>query len=238
MVMQWYIEWLAQSRVPYLDHRALARLTSDRQPLLNGLDRYERGAAGTSFSAQDPQSVADAPTIAERIKASGVTGRTETERRAAYGAYLAMLGSSVAQLAAGVVHGYLNKRSLIVAAGQDGPRFRLQGDHTFLASAEGALQAALAAASSRTAIRELLEYGETGITVREISAGFPDHVEQDGALVSLRHWHETGLRDLCFDELFGCRRTRLTRAFLSAVSPRLGVPSADLAALRNDTLDY
>jgi hypothetical protein len=241
MVMQWYIEWLARSRVPYLDHRVLGRMTIDRQPLLHGPDLYERGAAGlngTSPLAQDPQSVADAPTITERINASGVAGRTETERRAAYAAYLAMLGSSVAQLAGGVVHGYLNKHSLIVAAGQEGPRFRLQGDHTFLASAEGALQAALAAASSRTAIRELLEYGETGITVKEISAGFPDHVEQDGALVSLRRWHETGLRDLCFGELFGRRRTRLTRAFLSAVSPRLGVPSADLAALRNDTLGY
>ena len=39
-------------------------------------------------------------------------------------AYLAMLGSSVAQLAASLLHGYFNKRSLVVAAGPDGPRFR------------------------------------------------------------------------------------------------------------------
>jgi Domain of unknown function (DUF4157) len=142
LVMQWYIEWLAQSRVSYLDHRLLARMTADRQPTLHGPGLYDRGPTGlgaaativTSPPAQDPQTVVEASTMAERITASGVAGRTETERRAAYGAYLAMLGSSVAQLAAGVVHGYLNKRSLVVAAGQDGPRFRLQGDYTLLAT--------------------------------------------------------------------------------------------------------
>jgi hypothetical protein len=238
LVMQWYIEWLARSGVSYLDHDLLAGMTSARQPLLHRPMLYDRAAAcrDGAASALDPQSAAEAPTMADRVDASGVAGRTKEERRAAYAAYLAMLGSSVAQLAAGTVHGYLNRTSLVVAAGQDGDRFRLQGDYTLLAGAEGAVRAARAAAASRTAIRELLEHGETGITAESILAAFPDHVEQAGALVPLPRWHERGLRDLCFRELFGRRRTRMTRVFLSVASPRLGVPSADLAALRKGTL--
>jgi hypothetical protein len=239
LVMQWYIEWLARSGVSYLDHDLLAGMTSARQPLLHRPGLYDRAGAcrDGAASAPDPQSAAEAPTMADRIDASGVTGPTAEERRAAYAAYLAMLGSSVAQLAAGAVHGYLNRNSLVVAAGQDGGRFRLQGDYTLLAGAEGAARAAAAAAASRTAISELLEHGETGITAESILAAFPDHVEQAGALVPLPRWHERGLHDLCFRELFGRRRTRMTRIFLSAASPRLGVPSADLAVLRSGTLD-
>jgi hypothetical protein len=239
LVMQWYIEWLARSGVSYLDHDVLAGMTTARQPLLHRPGLYDQAAACRTGAAAvlDPQSAAEAPTMADRIDASGVAGPTREERRAAYEAYLAMLGSSVAQLAAGTVHGYLNQRSLVVAAGQDGDRFRLQGDYTLLADPAGAVRAARAAAASRTAIRELLEHGETGITAESVLAGFPDHVEQAGALVPLPQWHERGLRDLCFRELFGRRRTRMTRVFLSAASPRLGVPSADLAALRNGTLD-
>ena len=233
LVMQWYIEWLAHSRMPYLDRRLLARMTAGRQPLIHGPDRYARPPAGACCAAQDPQTVAEAPTMAARIQASGVVGETERDRREAYAAYLAMLGNSVTQLAAGVVHGYLNRHSLVVSAGPDGPRFRLHGVRTLLAGGEGALRAARAAAASRRAISELLHRGGTDITSQQIFAGFPDHVEQQGTLVTLRQWHDTGLRDLCFHELFGRWRTRAMRTLLSAVSRRLGVPSADVEALRN-----
>jgi hypothetical protein len=36
-----------------------------------------------------------------------------------------------------VAHEYLNKRSLVVASGPDGPPFRLHGGHTLLAGGEG-----------------------------------------------------------------------------------------------------
>jgi hypothetical protein len=39
-------------------------------------------------------------------------------------------------------HEYLNKHSLVVSAGPGGPRFRIYGDHTLLASQEGALRTA------------------------------------------------------------------------------------------------
>jgi hypothetical protein len=235
LVMQWYIEWLAQSRIPYPEHQVLERMTSDRQPALHGPGRYDREASArpVAAAARELRTTDDAATMAGRIAASQVVADTEEELLAAYEAYLAMLGSSTIQLAAGVVHGHFNKRSLVVAAGPDGRRFRLHGDNTLLTDGEGARQAAQAAAASRRAIRELLEQGATDITDAEILATFPDHVEQSGALVSLPRWHETGLRDVCFGELFGDWRTRMSRVFVSAAAPRFGVPSADVAALKD-----
>ena len=218
LVMQWYVEWLAGARVPCLDRNVLTRMTTSRQPFLHG---------------RDPQSVVEAPTLAARIEASGVIGSSDQERRDAYAAYLAMLGSSVAQLAASLLHGYFNKRSLVVAAGPDGPSFRIHGDRTLLAGGDGALHAARATAASRRAIAELLACGETGITCREIFDGFPDHVEQGGRLVTLRQWHDSSLRDLCFGELFSLWRTGAMRILASAIFRRFGVPSPDVEALRS-----
>jgi hypothetical protein len=60
----------------------------------------------------------------------------------------------------------------------------------------------------------------------EIFDSFPDHVEQDGRLVSLPEWHRGGLRDLCF-ELFGRRSTRTLRFFMSSAFRQLGGPIDD-----------
>jgi hypothetical protein len=151
----------------------------------------------------------------------------------------------VAQLAASLLHGYFNKRSLVVAAGPDGPPFRIHGDRTLLAGGDGlaggdrlaggdgTLHAARATATSRRAIAELLTHGETSITCQEIFDGLPDHVELQGTLVTLRQWHDSSLRDLCFGELFSLRRTSATRILASAVFRRFGVPSPDIEALRN-----
>jgi len=249
LVIQWYIEWLAAAGVSYPHRDILDALTVARQPLLHGPGHYDRATArrrgmttgpgdgaGDSTGGDragavpgppwDPQDVADAPTLEERITASGVTGGTDTERRAAYAAYLAMLGSGTVQLAVKVAHEYLNKRSLVVAAGPDGPRFRIYGDHTLLASPDGALRTAAAAAASRQAITELLRDGETSVDSWDIFDSFPDHVEQDGRLVSLPEWHRGGLRDQCF-ELFGRPSTRAVRVIMSSTFRQLGEPIAD-----------
>ena len=120
-----------------------------------------------------------------------------------------------------------------IAAGPDGPPFRIHGDRTLLAGGDGALHAARATAASRRAIAELLAHGETGITCQEIFESLPDHVEQEGRLVALRQWHDSSLRDLCFGELFSLWRTTATRILASAVFRRFGVPSPDIEALRN-----
>jgi hypothetical protein len=245
LVIQWYIEWLAAAGVAYPCRDLLDALTVARQPLLHGPGHYDRAAArrrglttepGDRAGADragavpgppwDPQDVADTATLDERIMASGVTGGTDAERRAAYAAYLAMLGSGTVQLAVKVAHEYLNKHSLVVAAGPDGPRFRIYGDHTLLASPEGALRAARAAAASRQAITELLRDGETSVDSWDIFDSFPDHVEQDGRLVSLPEWHRGGLRDRCL-ELFGQRSTRAVRVVMSSAFRQLGQPIAD-----------
>jgi hypothetical protein len=244
LIMQWYIEWLADAGVSYPYRDVLDALTVARQPLLHGPGHYDRAAArlasmtaghddGTADGRAgavpgpplDPQDVADAPTRDDRIAASGVIGDTDAERRGAYAAYLTMLGSGTVQLAVKVAHEYLNKHSLVVSAGPDGPPFLMFGDHTLLASPEGALRTAQAAAASRRAISELLRDGGTSVDSWDIFDSFPDHVEQDGRLISLQEWHRGGLRDLCFN-LFSQRSTRAMRVLMSGAFRQLGTPTA------------
>ena len=239
LVIQWYIEWLAASGVSYPGRDVLDTLTVARQPLLHGPGHYDRAAArarglvGTAGPgpARDAQDVADAGTLEERISASGVVGDSDAERRTAYAAYLAMLGSGTVQLAVKVAHEYLNAHSLVVSAGPAGPRFRLNGDHTLLAGPAGALRAAEAAAASRRAIAELLRDGETSVDSWDIVDRFPDHVEQGGRLVSLPQWHREGLRGLCF-ELFERRSTRVLRTLMSGAFGQRVLPTGD--ALQQD----
>jgi hypothetical protein len=236
LVIQWYIEWLAENGVSYPGREVLDTLTAERQPLLHGPGLYDRAAArhagpggrggGVPGPPWDAQDVADAATVEERIAASGVTGGSEAERRAAYQAYLELLGSGTVQLAVKVAHEYLNKHSLVVSAAHLGSRFRLNGDHTLLAGPTGALRAAEAAAASRRAIAELLRDGETAVDSWAIFDSFPNHVEQGGRLVSLPAWHRTGLRELCY-ELFAQPSTRAVRSVMSTAFSRLGQPTED-----------
>jgi Domain of unknown function (DUF4157) len=243
LIMQWYAEWLGGSPLPVADRHLLAAMTYERQPSLHGPDYYhpEPGPDGerlyprgvpSARTGTDPQTALEAGTLDEQIVASGIAGDTSEERCRAYASYLAMLGSSVVQLAPGTAHGYFNKQSLVVADRADGPRFRIYGDRYLFENAEGAGQAAAAAGLSRRVIAELLENGHTEISSRDIFARFPDHVEVDGALMSLPQWHETVLREQCFEQFFRLRSTRAMRVFLTVASRRLGVPSEHYSALR------
>jgi hypothetical protein len=237
LVIQWYIEWLAASGVSYPGRDVLDTLTAGRQPELHGPGLYDRaaaragGVAGLRGPTRDAQDVADAGALEERIAASGVIGDCDAERRAAYAAYLTMLGSGTVQLAVKVAHEYLIAHSLVVSTGPSGPRFRLNGDHTLLAGPDGALRAAEAAAASRRAIAELLRDGETSVDSWDIVDRFPDHVEQDGRLVSLPQWHREGLRELCF-ELFERRSTRALRRLMSGAFGQRVLPTGDVSGVR------
>ena len=242
LIMQWYIEWLLKSRVPLADRALLAPMTCERQPLLHGPDLYHpepgedgqrlypRGNTG-ALAVTDPQTVVERATLAERIEASGVIGITPEDRQAGYVRYLALLGSSVAQLSAGIAHALFNEGSLVVAGRPEGPRYRLWGDRTLFVGGEGAAQAALAAHASRQAISELLENGHTSITSREIFERFPRYVDVDGVLLSLPQWHKTVLRELCV-HLFALKDTQAKRLLITLTSRRLGVPAEDYQRLR------
>ena len=244
LVMQWYIEWLAETGVSYPHCDALSAMTVARQPLLHGPGHYDREharlggqaaerAGGAPRPPWDPQDMADTPTTDDRVAVSGLVADSDREKRAAYAAYLTMLSSGTVQIASKVVHEYLNKHSLVVSSAPDGPRFRLFGDHTLLASGDGAWCAAQAATASRRAISDLLHYGETAISSWEIFNSFPNHVEQNGRLITLEEWHRTGLRDLCFSELFGRWSTRALRLVISSAFSRLGTPTDNEQGLRH-----
>jgi Domain of unknown function (DUF4157) len=242
LIMQWYLDWLTGSGQHLRDRDLLTEVTCTRQPDLHGPELYcprpqgdrqrmcPQGIADRP-AVTDPQTAAEAPTLDERVRLSGVRGCSGPERQRAYLCYLAMLGNSVAQLPASVVHDYLNKRSLVVASAADGPAYRIWGDRTMLGGGAGAVAAAHSAQASRHAIADLLRTGETGITSRQIFESMPAYAEVRGALVPLPEWHDLELRPLCWQDLFGRTSTRLRKRLLSVVAPGLGLPSADYAGL-------
>jgi hypothetical protein len=243
LVMQWYVEWLLKSGAFFADRALLGELTRERQPFLHGPGLYlprlgqdglrlEPGGDAALRDITDPQSTAEGRTLADRIARSGVSGSTAGQREHRYVCYLALMGSSVAQLATGVVHDHFNQRSLVVAGGPADSPYLAWGDRTMLDGEAGTVRAATAAQASRRAITELLSTGETGITSREIFASMPSRVEVDGSLLSLPDWHDAELRDLCFRELFGAVSTRARKLLLSLGSPKFGEPAADYTELR------
>ena len=239
LVMQWYAELLVRSRLPVPERRHLAAVTTAAQPGLHGPGYYRPvaddhdpdrlvpsptpGAPGVT----DPQAAAEAATLEGRVAASGVVGNDFTERMVAYTSYLTLLRSSVVQSVSGTIHDYLNEKSLVVAAGADGERFRMYGDWSMLRGEDTAVRAAEAGQLSRQAIADLLTVGETVIASRKIFEMFPDHVEYDGTLLPLQEWHARRLRDWCFTDFFQTRSARLLRAGATLAFRHLGVPSSD-----------
>lgn len=249
LVMQWYAEWL--------DRRAA--ITCLRQPLLHGPGLYypqaDRAAdqMRPAQAATDPQTMVELASLEERIRVSGIAGRTSAERHDAYLAYLRLLGDASAQFASGVVHGYLNRRSLTVASRPDAHAYRIWGDRTMFTPAPNPqplpppaftpasnpppapppaaaaapttpAPAAAAARASRQAISELLATGRTAITTCEIFEQFPRYVYTSHGPLSLPQWHQTVLRDLCLRELFGRWDTRAVRLATTLHHPDPRVP--------------
>jgi uncharacterized protein DUF4157 len=242
LVMQWYAELLAGSRLPVPERRRLAAVTAAAQPCLHGPgyyrpvpddrdpDRLVPSPTPGAPAVTDPQAAAEAATLEDRVAASGVVGRDSPERMVAYSSYLALLRSSVVQSVAGTIHSYLNGNSLVVAAGPDGDRYRMWGDWSMLHGEGGedaAARAAEAGRLSRQAIADLLAFGDTAVTSRKIFEMFPDHVEHNGVLVSLPEWHAGRLRERCFGDFFRARAARMLRAGTTIAFRHLGVPSAD-----------
>jgi hypothetical protein len=219
-------------------------MTYQRQPLLHGPDLYnpKPGADGDRLypdgnsdpcTVTDPQSAIEGLTLEARIRSSGISGTTAAQREQRYLCYLALLRSSVAQLSAGVVHDYLNQRSLVVASRPDGTRYRMWGDRAMFVGEAAAVQAATAAHASRRAIADLLVKGETDITSRRIFESMPRYVEVRGALLPLRQWQDAELRDLCFGKLFGRPSTRVRKLLLGLLSRNFGLPAEDYTELRD-----
>jgi Domain of unknown function (DUF4157) len=243
LVMQWYVEWLLKSGSFFADRAMLAELTSERQPYLHGPGLYQPepgedgqrlypGGDAALAAITDPQSTAEGRTLEDRIALSGVFGSTPELQQHRYVCYLALLRSSVAQLATGVVHDHFNERSLVVAGGRGAPSYRAWGDRTMFAGEAGTMQAATAAHASRRAIADLLSTGETSVGSRQIFESMPSRVDVHGTMLPLPDWHDAELRDLCFRELFGQASTRARKLLLSLSAPKFGEPAADYTELR------
>jgi hypothetical protein len=102
LIMQWYAEWLANSRFPVPGRRYLSAMVEAAQPGLHGPGHYrpvlaadgERLVPATTPGAPevtDPQAAAEVAALDGRIAAAGIIARDDAARSVAYADYLCFL---------------------------------------------------------------------------------------------------------------------------------------------------
>ena len=201
LVIQWYIEWLAASGVSYPHRDVLDALTVARQPLLHGPGHYDRAAARRSTRtdagpARRPRGRGAAAALgpARRRRRGDVGGarrrqrRHRRQRRGPAGRLRGVPGHARQRHRAARREGRARVPQQALArrllrTGRPAVPY-LRRPHPARQPA-GALRTAQAAEPSRRAIADLLRDGETPVDSWDIFDSFPNHVEQDGRMVSL-----------------------------------------------------
>ena len=226
LVMQWFIDWAAGTPLlPIYNWGTFKTLTASNQPGVTNWHLYDPGYAGPST---DPQTTEEMPTIEQRQANSGVVAAGGLSMERAYQAYLAMLDSPLCQIVTNQLHDVLNGRSVTAGSGLD-PAFVVWGDDTMLNGGTGAALASTAAQLSQKSIVDILATGSTDITMEQIAAYFPTHVQSKGSMVSLSDWHARGgeLWNLCrSNQVFNSSETWAFGGG-SYVLPTMGVVSVD-----------
>lgn len=228
LVMQWFIEWAAsQSLLPVADWDVIKDLTAARQPRLAGRWLYDPRGQGPS---NDPQTVQEAATLADRIVASGVVADRSSEQAAAYQRYLTFLTSAATQLASANLHDYYNDHSAWVSSLARSTPYEVWGDSTLFTGANGGAgveATSETAQMSQEAIREILAAGTSSISTSSIREHFPTKAGPSSTVqLDLQAWNDSQ-RDYCVNTSFPAFRATLKTILLGLASPRLGVVSQD-----------
>jgi outer membrane protein assembly factor BamB len=237
MVMQWWIEWAENTEIYIENWELIKDLTVEKQPGLANLALYN----DFEGPSNDPQTVEEYLTLAERMKHTGMRPYRDyeglqIEGLTAYQRYLALLGSSVAQVATNALHDVYNGQSVWVSSAAKPDGYEVWGDATLFSTIDGnadlnrgdGVQATSEATQlSQRAIRELLETGNTSIDIDSIRSHFPTKAgNTKGAITSLSEWNQQQ-RDFCVNDLFNRSLLRLKDIALTGLSPRLSPVSQD-----------
>jgi hypothetical protein len=204
LIMQWFVEWAAQSNPPGFgvpDWNALQYMTTSLQPNLAGRKLYDTTYSGIS---DDPQTAEDLPNYGQRVAATGLVPVSGNDLDTTYQNYLTFLSSIVTQFASAEIHDYYNTKSLRVASAAHKDPFVIYGDNTLLTAAgqDGAGMTSKAAQASQQSIADLLKNGQTGIQVADIQKQFPTEVVgNDGSRLTLQQWNDTQ-KQVCWNDIF------------------------------------
>ncbi|HUY99899.1 MAG TPA: DUF4157 domain-containing protein [Thermomicrobiaceae bacterium] len=228
LIMQWFIEWAqAQTALPFPDWERVKRMVVANQPALSGQPLYSPGYPGPS---NDPQTVQEYATYAERLRASGVVADGGLDQAAVYQNYLIFLANAATQISSANVHDYFNDRSLWVSSAAQPTPYEVWGDYTLFSGANGAAgvqQTSDTAELSQHALLDLLSTGSTSTSVQQIRDRFPTQAGPDGAhQQDLQTW-SNGLRSFCMNETFPGFLPVLKTLLTGIFSPRLGIVSQD-----------
>ncbi|MGC1377322.1 MAG: ricin-type beta-trefoil lectin domain protein, partial [Anaerolineales bacterium] len=203
LVMQWFLEWAGPTwtvSVPPWD--LMKRMMSSIQPGLAGRNLY--ASTWQAGPSNDPQTVEEQRTYAQRVTASRLQADGNTSAEGVYhNNYMAFLNSAVTQSASATLHDYHNEHSLWVSSASQPNAFQVWGDETLLNGGDGVRIASETAHRSQQSILDLLNSGATGTSVQDLANQFPTRVRNSqNQLVDLQTWHDTDQRKLCFETIF------------------------------------
>lgn len=219
LIMQWFVDWAADKwYIPVADWDQVKFMTAARQPGLSAQGLYNMANPGT---VRDPQTAEEQPTRQQRMDMCGVVADGGSQQQSYYN-YLAFLNSTVVQSSSGALHDYFNANSLWAASVAQPQKYQLWGDDTMLNGGAGVGFASQTAHQSQQSILDLLNTGQTAITVQQLFDQFPTMVSstQAEALQPLQQWNN-GLRSVA-NQLFPSVHYYLLRAY-----PRIGRISVD-----------
>jgi len=222
-IMQWFVDWATnQPLVPVADWDRVRLMSSALQPGLAGKALYAPDWAGGS---NDPQTAEDQPTYPVRRATTQVVPGGSPDLGEAYQDYLAFLSSLITQSASAAIHDHWNTNSLWVASANHPEPFEVYGDDTLFSGSGGASGAEITSESaqeSQAALREILETGDTGITVAQLRASFPTMVRGSSGMLSLPDWNDTQ-QAFCAETIFPGLHDIIVRV----ASPTIGNVSVD-----------
>lgn len=223
LIMQWFLEWAAtQPTVPVADWDLIKAMTPSLQPDLSGRTLYTPTYSGIS---NDPQTAEDQPTYAQRLQTTGLvagTGGLNTT----YQNYLTFLSSLISQSSSAVIHDYYNDHSLWVGSAAHPSAYEIWGDDTLLSGRNGGDGAQFTSATaqlSQQSILDLLEKGQTAITVKQLRDFFPTTVRAaNNQMISLEAWNDTQ-KAFCAATIF----PQLHDIIVRVANPRIANVSQD-----------
>ncbi|GHO90307.1 hypothetical protein KSF_003550 [Reticulibacter mediterranei] len=202
LIMQWFIEWAAtQQTLLVADWDIIKSLTTNLQPGLSGRQLYNLDYSGLS---NDPQTVEDQPTYAQRLQATGLLSRA-SKLDAVYQQYLTFMGSLITQSSSSLIHDNYNAKSLWVGSIAHPNAYEIWGDATLLSGANGGDGTRITsetAQQSQQSILDLLASGKTDVTTQQLRNRFPTTVrDSTNQMLSLEKWNDTQ-QIYCNNEIF------------------------------------
>lgn len=154
---------------------------------------------------RDPQTAEEQVYYEDRMLVAGIRqDRVERGKNleVIYQDYLTFLDNSIVQAASAGLHDYYNEHSLWVSSRANPTPFQIWGDDTLLNGGDGVRIASETAEMSRQSIEEIINTGQTSISLQQIRDRFPTRAGSDKHSIGpLDQWNARQ-KEFCLKQIF------------------------------------